>query len=421
MKSDANRPEETLDAVETIKTVWMSYSKEEKHELIREMFEPLITEIVKMMDEGDSRIFGLYKQSDIEKLKILQEFMGNSTREIQETSRIFISYYTRDRGLASRLSTMIRWAFPYCETFVAGDNLIGGDSWKTVIKDNFIDCDVLIVLCSQASLQRQWVLSEIGAGWVKSKKTIPILLDGMNARDLPDLLSDFHGLSVTDEKFHENFILALEQALGKTRGTDHYLDDYKKTLRAGRTAVWSNDVQNFSSLNLEDLFVDLKNILQKISVIGFDFYEKSFVHLDDSLKKHKTLKSEVLDSVAQKIIQNNADLEAEVEMVEKVFLQIDILFEKRIKSVTPLLSRSDLQAENYGDLLKMQETLNTTILDMMVFIGNLRNLLQFVVSNGVLVQDSKEVVKFCSALFEYTVLLEKIRLFATSIHIFFSD
>ena len=421
MKSDANRPDETLDAVETIKAVWMSYSEKEKHELIREMFEPYVTEIVKMMDEGDPRIFDLYKQSDIEKVKILQEFMGDSAREIQETSRVFISYYTRDGGLASRLSTMIRWAFPYCKTFVAGDNLIGGDSWNAVIKDNLIDCDVLIVLCSQASMQRQWVLSEIGAGWIKSKKTIPILLDGMNARDLPDLLSGFHALSVTDKKFYENFILSLEQALGKVRGPDYYSGDYEKVLLAGRIAVWSSDVQNFSGLNLEELLVNFENRLQKVSKIGIAPYTKSIVRIQDSINQHKTITLGALDSVAQEIIQYNATLEGEVEMVEKVFLQIDTLLEEKIKSVTPLLSRSDLRPENYGNLLKMQETLNTTTLDMMVSIGNIRNLLQFAVSNAVLVQDPKEVIKFCSALFEYSVLLEKIRLFAASIHIFFSD
>ena len=419
MESDANRSDK--NDIEMIKAVWMSYSEEEKHERIRKMFEPYVTEFVKMLNDGDPRFFSLYNQSDIEKIKVLQEFLEDDTRRIKNTSRVFISYYTRDGGFASTLSNTMRWAFSNCEPFVAGDNLIGGDSWKSVIKDNLIDCDVLVVICSEASIQRQWVLSEVGAGWIKSKKIIPVLLDGMNARDLPDLLSDFHALSVTDEKFYENFVLALEQALGKARGPDYYSNSYEKILVAGRIAVWSGDVQDISGLNIKELLEDFEKRLRNISDIGIVPYSESLIRLDDSINQHNTITLGALDSVAQEITQHNATLEREVEMLEQVFLRIDTLLEEKIKNVALSLSRSDFQSENYENVLKSQEILDTTITDVMIAIGSIRNLLQLAVSNTTLVQDPKEVIKFCSALFEYTVLLEKIRLFAASIHIFFSD
>ena len=65
-----------------------------------------------------------------------------------------------------------------------------GDQLRPTIRRELQGCDALVVLYSSAAAQRDWVKAEIGAAWVLGKP-IHVLLDKIDSRELPDVVSDY--------------------------------------------------------------------------------------------------------------------------------------------------------------------------------------------------------------------------------------
>lgn len=110
--------------------------------------------------------------------------------------RVFISYSSRDRWVARRISDDL--AARAIETFLDEKDIETGDSIDDTIQSNLNECDELLMLLSPEALRSHWVMLEVGGAKALRKRLIPVLLHvGVNelpsplnkglARDLNDI------------------------------------------------------------------------------------------------------------------------------------------------------------------------------------------------------------------------------------------
>jgi hypothetical protein len=71
---------------------------------------------------------------------------------------------------------------------MAEKDIGAGESWTDEIRTALIGSDVVLLLLTQRSKDRPWILVEAGAGWAMSKKLVPIL-NQVSAADLIEPLA----------------------------------------------------------------------------------------------------------------------------------------------------------------------------------------------------------------------------------------
>ena len=101
---------------------------------------------------------------------------------------IFISHINEHEKLAGLMKKLINEVFSGAmETFVSSDEeSIGlGDEWLSKININLENCNVMLLICSEQSVNRPWIAFEAGVGWAKKIKVVPVCCFGLNIKDLP--------------------------------------------------------------------------------------------------------------------------------------------------------------------------------------------------------------------------------------------
>jgi hypothetical protein len=98
----------------------------------------------------------------------------------QGTVRVFISHSSRDRDLVAPLTEFIRAAAGLAQdeircTSLKGYDLYRGRSIEASLKDEITESTVIVGLITPWSISSPWVMNELGAAWILSKCTIPIL------------------------------------------------------------------------------------------------------------------------------------------------------------------------------------------------------------------------------------------------------
>lgn len=108
---------------------------------------------------------------------------------------VFISHSSKDRWIAGQIARLIedRGA----QTFLDEKDIQGGDVIPQVLQKNIQKCDELLVLMSQYSVERPWVLLEIGAAWGLEKTVVPIV-DKVTPSQMPDLLVHHKAIDLND-------------------------------------------------------------------------------------------------------------------------------------------------------------------------------------------------------------------------------
>src|SRR5690349_3305842 len=103
---------------------------------------------------------------------------------------IFISHITEEKELATSLKDFIERKCVTIEVFSSSDekSITLGDEWLNVIKGSLINCNLLIVLCSPASVSRPWINFEAGGGWARKIPVVPLCHSGLVPGDLPNAL-----------------------------------------------------------------------------------------------------------------------------------------------------------------------------------------------------------------------------------------
>lgn len=93
------------------------------------------------------------------------------------------------------------------ETFLDEKDIAGGDKIPDSIRKSIQACDELLVLMSQYSVDRPWVLVEIGAAWGLEKRVVPII-DKIAPGEMPDILVQQKAIDLND---FDEYLVELNQ------------------------------------------------------------------------------------------------------------------------------------------------------------------------------------------------------------------
>jgi hypothetical protein len=131
-----------------------------------------------------------------------------SKSEVAEGYLVFISHSVKDRWIARQIANLIEQKGKRygVKTFLDEKDIFGGDSIPEVIRKNIQSCDELIVLLSNYSIDRPWVLVEIGAAWGHDKRVVPII-DKIALEEIPNVIKQCKAIDLNDfDKYLDELI-----------------------------------------------------------------------------------------------------------------------------------------------------------------------------------------------------------------------
>ena len=125
---------------------------------------------------------------------------------------VFISHSTKDRWVAKQMSNLIEekgreWGI---KTFLDEKDIDGGDLISESIRINIQKCDEFLLLLSRYSVNRPWVLIELGAAWGLEKRVVTII-DKVTPDEMPEVISPYKAIDIN------NFDQYIAQLLGRAK------------------------------------------------------------------------------------------------------------------------------------------------------------------------------------------------------------
>jgi hypothetical protein len=131
-----------------------------------------------------------------------------------KTYLVFISHSEKDSWIAKQMAALIeeKCREHSIQTFLDEKDIAGGESIPESIRKNIRECSEFLVLLSRYSIDRPWVLIEIGAAWVLGKR-ITAIIDKVTPEEMPDIITPYKALDLN------SFDEYLEQLLGRVKGT----------------------------------------------------------------------------------------------------------------------------------------------------------------------------------------------------------
>jgi hypothetical protein len=89
-----------------------------------------------------------------------------------------------------------------------------GRKWLEEVAGQLGQCRVVVWLLSSTSLSRPWVNIELGAGWIKGRRVIPLCHSGLLVAALPRPIGDFIGLGLDQSDAPERLLVGIADGLG---------------------------------------------------------------------------------------------------------------------------------------------------------------------------------------------------------------
>jgi hypothetical protein len=126
--------------------------------------------------------------------------------------QVFVSHATSDKWVARVICEKIEATG--ASTFRDDRDIDGGDDIPEKIRREIKQSKELVVILSPQSVERQWVLLEVGVawGWSKKMRIIPIL-HHVNVDPIPDIIKAKKALALND---FDNYLLELgKRVIGK--------------------------------------------------------------------------------------------------------------------------------------------------------------------------------------------------------------
>jgi hypothetical protein len=130
---------------------------------------------------------------------------------------VFVSHTSQETGLAQTLKAALTADFPdRLEFFVSSDTetLLAGDKWLEGLQQALTRAEVVLVLCSQYSVERPWVNFEAGAAWIRDTRVIPVCHSGLRPDELPVPLNMLQGIDVGRPHDLERLYRTFAEGLG---------------------------------------------------------------------------------------------------------------------------------------------------------------------------------------------------------------
>lgn len=136
--------------------------------------------------------------------------------EVETPYQVFVSHATADKWLARMICEKIEGV--RAKTFRDDRDIDGGDDIPESIRRQIKRSREVVVILSPESINRPWVLLEIGAAWgIRRETRITPILCHVSFDTIPDMLKNKKALSLND--------------------FDHYLGELERRVRGrhGRT------------------------------------------------------------------------------------------------------------------------------------------------------------------------------------------
>ena len=121
-----------------------------------------------------------------------------STKRSRSTARpyrIFVSHSTADKWLATIVCEKLEAAG--ADTFRDDRDIDGGDDIPERLRQEIIRSKELVVLITPESVNRPWVLLEVGGAWLRGMRVTPILCHVAVDR-VPDLIKSKKAVQLND-------------------------------------------------------------------------------------------------------------------------------------------------------------------------------------------------------------------------------
>ncbi len=141
-----------------------------------------------------------YENKGIDKVKrinlALEPLQTESHGQVYD---IFISYANEDSDMANEIVDMIYEKYPKLKVFFAMKSLKAGDIWDESIRNALNSAPVIVLLLTPNSIEKKWVLLEVGGAWFQKKKVIP-LYQYVKIEDLPQPIKSNQAIAITTNK-----------------------------------------------------------------------------------------------------------------------------------------------------------------------------------------------------------------------------
>jgi hypothetical protein len=126
---------------------------------------------------------------------------------------VFLSHSTKDRWIAKQMANLIeeRGREYGVKVFLDEKDIEGGESIPESIRKNIQDCSEFLVLLSPYSIDRPWVLIEMGTAWGLEKRIVAII-DKVTPERMPDIIVQYKAIDLN------NFDEYVEQLFKRVKG-----------------------------------------------------------------------------------------------------------------------------------------------------------------------------------------------------------
>jgi hypothetical protein len=112
---------------------------------------------------------------------------------------VFISHAHHDRWIAQQMARLIQTKGRRygVEVFLDVKDIEGGDSIPEAVIQNIRECRELVVLLTRNSIDRPWVLTEVGAAWGLGKRIVAII-DKVTPQEMPPIITPHLAIDLND-------------------------------------------------------------------------------------------------------------------------------------------------------------------------------------------------------------------------------
>ena len=147
--------------------------------------------------------------------------------------KVFISHASGDATLAKAMIALLEAGLTITDraircTSVPGYRLQPGDVAPDVLRENLAECDVVIGLLTDTSMESHFVMMELGAAWGHSKVACLLLAPSLPFTTLPGPFGNVHAIKMDDEPG----LMELLDAVAGHTGCDRTANTGKTTAAA---------------------------------------------------------------------------------------------------------------------------------------------------------------------------------------------
>ncbi len=160
---------------------------------------------------------------------------------------LFLSHAAADAELAEYLEMQLKISIPDLDVFrtTRVGQIPAGKPWLAYIQTHLRNATRFLILLTPASIDRPWVLFELGAAWYSGHRVVPILAGGLRANDLKEPIASMQVLSLDNVGEAQQ---AFREFGGERDSSHEFVAIIKELSR--RSAVQARSAANWQSIEL---------------------------------------------------------------------------------------------------------------------------------------------------------------------------